>query len=175
MQRRDLLRLLGSSAILPFLPKSSEALTRFGQAIHQAAANGQLETLKPAQGQLVSAVADVVLPRTDTPGATDIGVTAFVDRIVGQWYNQEERSQFLAGLADLDRRAGGDFLTLTPDRKLALLQSLDGAEGPPTSAEAAFNRLKSLTIYGYFTSEKVMKEVTRDPLIPGRFQGCVRA
>jgi glucoside 3-dehydrogenase (cytochrome c) hitch-hiker subunit len=175
MQRRDLLRLLGSSAILPFLPRNSEALTRFGQAVHQAVAIGQMETLSPIQAKLVAALADAILPRTDTPGATDIGVTEFVDHIVGRWYSPEERDQFLAGLADIDRRAGGDFLALPPDRQLALLHSLDGAEGSPGTAEAGFSRLKSLTIYGYFTSEKVMKEVTRDPLIPGRFQGCVRA
>jgi hypothetical protein len=175
MQRRDLLRLLGSSAILPFLPQTSEALTRFGQAVHQAIAAGQLETLNPTQARLVAVVADAILPRTDTPGATDIGVTEFVDHIVGRWYNPEERDQFLAGLADIHKRAGGDFLALPADRQLTLLQSLDGADGAPGTAEAGFSRIKSLTIYGYFTSEKVMKEVTRDPIIPGRFQGCVKA
>jgi hypothetical protein len=174
MQRRDLLRLLGTSAVLPFLPRTSEALTQFGQAVHHAAA-GPLKALTPAQARIVGVVADAILPRTDTPGATDVGVTEFVDLIVAKWYRPDEREQFLAGLAEINRRAGGDFLALPPADQLTLLEALDGAKGTPGSAEAEFNRLKSLTIYGYFTSEKVMKDVIREPIIPGRFQGCVKA
>jgi hypothetical protein len=45
-----------------------------------------------------------------------------------------------------------------------------GAEG---SAEDAFATLKDLTIYGYFTSEVVMKDVSHHEVIPGRFDGCI--
>jgi hypothetical protein len=45
-------------------------------------------------------------------------------------------------------------------------------KGERGSAEAEFGRLKSLVIYGYFTSERVVKDVTRNPIIPGRFDGC---
>jgi len=55
----------------------------------------------------------------------------------------------------------------------ALLESLDGASGPAGSAEDAFATLKDLTVYGYFTSELVMKDVLRHPVIPGRHDGCV--
>ena len=36
----------------------------------------------------------------------------------------------------------------------------------------AYSRLKELVIHGYFTSERVQKEVLRTQIIPGRFDGA---
>ena len=174
MQRRDLLRLLGTGALLPFVPRSLDAAIRFGRAAHIAAARGDLEVLTPAQAELVTTLADLILPRTDTPGASDVGVTGFVDHLLATWYHDDEREQFLAGLAEIDTRSGGKFTSLPAGDQARLLESLDGLEGSPGSAESEFGRLKALTVYGSFTSEQVVKEVTRDPLIPGRFDGCVK-
>jgi glucoside 3-dehydrogenase (cytochrome c) hitch-hiker subunit len=173
MRRRELLQLLGSSALLPFVPRSTEAALGFGRAVHRVARGRTLEILTPAQAELVTVVADLILPRTDTPAASDVGVTGFIDHLLAAWYHADEREPFLAGLAELDRRAGSRFASLPPDRQLALLTELDGGKGEPGSAEATFARLKSLTVYGYFTSERVVQEVTREPIIPGRYDGCV--
>jgi len=174
MHRRQLLRLLGTGALLPFVPRTLEGAYRFGRDAHLAALRDGLEVLTAAQAELVTTLADLIIPRTDTPGASDVGVTGFVDHLLAAWYHDDEREHFLAGLADLDRRAGGRFTALTGDRQVALLVSIDGGKGELGSADAEFARLKSLTVYGYFTAERVVKEVTRDPVIPGRFDGCVR-
>lgn len=63
-------------------------------------------------------------------------------------------------------------MNLAPPDQTALLQSLDGVEGLDGSAEQAFARLKDLTI-GYFTSERVMKDVIHTQVIPGRHDGCI--
>lgn len=173
MHRRELLRLLGAGALLPFVPPSLERAIQFGREAHQAALLRDLEALSAAQAQLVTTLADLILPRTDTPSASDVGVTPFIDLLLARWYPDDERDAFLAGLAAIDSLAGGSFAALAPERQAEILTRIDGAKGEPGSAEAEFRRLKSLTLYGYFTSEKVVKEVTREPLIPGRFDGCV--
>ena len=66
------------------------------------------------------------------------------------------------------------FLDLRDGDQEILLQSLDQVKGTDGSAEQSFDTLKLLTIYGYFTSERVMQDITREPLIPGRYDGCVR-
>ncbi len=174
MHRRDLLRLLGTGALLPFVPGTLEEAFRFGHAAHLAAERAGLEVLSAAQAELVTTLADLIIPRTDTPGASDVGVTGFVDHLLAAWYHDDERDHFRAGLADIDRRAGGTFTAIPADRQTALLQAIDGTKGEPGSAEAEFARLKALTVYGYFTAERVVKEVTREPVIPGRFDGCVK-
>jgi hypothetical protein len=174
MHRRDLLRLLGAAALLPGIPRTAEAALAFGRAAHRAArAAGARRALSPEQDALVTCVTELIVPRTDTPGATDVGVTDFIDHLLAAWFPREERDHILAGLADLDRRAGGRFVDQTAEQQAALLTALDGAKGNPGTAEAVYARLKSLTVYAWFTSEQVIKEVTKDPIIPGRFDGCV--
>jgi hypothetical protein len=94
-----------------------------------------------------------------------------------EWYSATERDRFLHGLADIDargrRRHGDVFLDLRPADQSALLHALDRVKGAEGSAEDAFTTLKQLTIYGYFTSEVVMKDVIHYQVIPGRFDGCI--
>lgn len=174
MHRRDLLQLLGACSVLPFVPREAGAAIAFGRRLHHSAAADGLEALSADQASLVTTIAEQIIPRTDTPGATDVGVTAFIDHLLAHWYEDEARAQFIAGLADIDRRAGGRYLELSGERQVAFLTLLDGVKGAPGSAEAAFAMLKSLTLYGYFTAEQVVKHVTKEPVIPGRFDGCVR-
>jgi len=176
MHRRELLRLMGAAASLSFLPPGADPLDA-ARALHAGRRPGVPRLLDQDQTALVDTITTLVIPRTDTPGATDVGVTGFIDHLLAEWYPDTEREHFLEGLAAIDARAVGagaaHFVELTEPERLALLTALDGARGEPGSPEWTFARLKSLTVYGYFTSERVMKDVTRTPIIPGRFEGCV--
>ena len=177
MQRRHLLRLLGAAAALPLLPGSTDAL-QLGRSLHAGLRiNADLQVLSADQAALVTLLSDLILPRTDTPGASDVGVTGFIDHLLAEWYQPDEAQSLLAGLAMIDTisRAdyGSNFVALSTADQTSLLSTIDDRKGASGSAEAAFARIKSLTVYGYFTSEKVMTDVTREPIIPGRFDGCV--
>jgi hypothetical protein len=172
MHRRDLLRLLGATAALPFLPRSAEAAMALGTQVHAASGTG-LRVLRADQLALLSALCEQIIPRTDTPGAVDAKVPAFIDHMLAAWYPAEERDQLLTGLTAIDAAAGGGFARLSPAEQVAVLQRLDTGKGAAGSAEWTMRRIKSLTVYGYFTSELVVKTVTKDPIIPGHFEGCV--
>ncbi len=174
MQRRDLLALIGTSVSAALLtPLSASERFDLGRTIHDGLAAGRT-TLSKAENALVTRIADLVLPRTDTPGAVDVQVPAFVDQMMATWYSAEERSDFAKGLAAIDQRAGtGGFLAQSEAAQIALLTALDGRKEPKGTAEAGFATLKGLTIYGYFTSERVQKEVLKTVIIPGRFDGCI--
>jgi len=174
MHRRELLALIGAGATASLLsPLSATERFDLGRSLHRRLAELP-RTLTSADRALVARIADLVIPRTDTPGAIDVGVPAFVDALMGGWYSDQERADFQKGLADLDRRAGGAGFVAQPEAaQIGLLESLDGKSGPKGSAEDAFARLKQLTIYGYFTSERVQKEVLETVIIPGRFDGCI--
>jgi hypothetical protein len=171
MHRRDLFRLLSASALIPFLPGEATAAARFGHAAHRAVRTGSLGTLSPEQARLVSVVADMIIPRTETPGASDVDVTGFIDHLLTEWYTPRECQEILAGI---DRLIAVGFADLPEEQRIARMAALDGMKAEPASPEAAVATIKSLTVYGYFTSERVVKEVTRDPIVPGRFEGCVR-
>lgn len=176
MQRRELLRLIGAAAPLSFLPLDADPFL-VGRAVHARRAGGGPATLTADQTALVTRLADLIIPRTDTLGASDVDVTGFIDHLLTAWYDATERDQFLAGLAAIEARAatlrGVRFVELTETDQLTLLSALDGGKGADGSAEWAVARIKSLTVFGYFTAERVVREVTKTPIIPGRFEGCI--
>src|SRR5580693_4633394 len=62
----------------------------------------QSSFLSPPQADIVSAVAEIIIPRTDTPGAIDVGVPGFIDRVLKDVYPEEDRRRYLTGLAAFD-------------------------------------------------------------------------
>jgi hypothetical protein len=176
MHRRVLLRVLGAAAIPPLLGLDPDGLFALAGTVRRGGGRGVRRALSAAQARLVGEIADVILPRTDSPAATEVGVTEFVDLLLGEWYPAEQRDGLLRGIDEIDRMAraeGAPFGSLAEDRRAALATRLDqAADRPPGSAAAAFRQLKGLAIYGYFTSERVMKDVLHNPIVPGRFGGC---
>jgi hypothetical protein len=128
---------------------------------------------------LVTALADTILPRTDTPGAIEVGVPEFVDLLVAEWYPEDQKRDLLAGLDALDARArtelGKPFAELDPagGGRAAIVGAVDGKDGPADSAEGAYKRLKEAIVFGYLTSKQIGPLINRTPIIPGRFDGCV--
>jgi hypothetical protein len=103
--------------------------------------------LSATQVPLVVAMAEHILPRTDTPGATDARVVEFVDAMLAGYYAPADRQRFLAGLGAVDARAtrafGRPFLGGTSEQQLALVVALDretfarrdGAARDPAAAQ----------------------------------------
>ena len=172
MERRDLLRAFGAATALALVPH--EALDAWTRVATRPAPTDGLTT---AQLALVSAVADTILPRTDTIGALDVRVPAFVDVIVSENYGDAERSAFIAGLTAIERQAtssgGAVFADLAPAARATALDALESASDRRSEPARTYWRLKELTIHGYFTSAPVMKSVLKYEIMPGRFDGDV--
>jgi len=171
MERRDLLRALASAAALSIIPRK-DALAAWSRVAEDAL--GPTNGLNDPQMALVRAVADTILPRTDTPSATDVGVDRFVNVIVSEFLSDEERTKGLAGLDAIDAKARADnnvvFTELSPEARGKFIESI---ESGPRDAEPAqtYWRLKSLIVHGYFTSEPVMKDVLKTQIMFPDFQG----
>ncbi len=131
--------------------------------------------LTPAQFAAVGAMAERILPRTDTPGALDAGVPAFIDVLVGDFMTASDKSALIAGLAALDKAAQSAhrqvFARLTAEQQDAQLTGL--ARDSQGKARTFFHIDRELTIVGYFTSEVVGKNVLHYDPVPGRYDGCI--
>jgi hypothetical protein len=131
--------------------------------------------LSPAHAAIAGAVADRILPRTDTPGAADVGVPAFVDLLYAEFMSPAEQKTLTSGLDTVEKAAqsmrGASFVALPVDRQDEVLRSIAKAE---EAQEGGFFRLiRSATILGYFTSEPVGKNVLHYDPVPGAYDGCV--
>ena len=170
MDRRDLLSTLGAVTALTLVPgHADEAWARLLAGYRPA------NTLTPSQLELVASMADTIIPRTDTPGATDVGVPDWVNLIVAEYYNETERSAFLSGLAAIDARArtlrGVSFAELDAAARDEVMSALDRPADRQSPDARAYSRLKGLVVHGYFTSERVQKDVLHTDIMPGRFEG----
>jgi hypothetical protein len=144
-------------------------------ALVERAPLAQVRYLTAAQSATVSAVAERILPRTETPGAVDVGVPAFIDLLYGEFMSEAERQVLGKGLADVEAAAaaahGGAFPTLSAERQDALLRDIAGAgQGRP---ESFFALIRSATVLGYFTSEQVGRHVLHYDPVPGRYEPCI--
>ena len=179
MQRRELLRALGAAAALAALPEH-DAIAAWTKA-----ASGWRSTggLSDDQLALIGAIADTILPRTKpalrsasdvgSPSATDVKVPSFIDVIVSDQYSDRDRAAFLAGMTSIDAQLSG-FAGLTPEARGKALETLEAIQDRRTDPARTYWRLKGLIIHGYFTSERVMKDVLHYEMMPGRFEGNAR-
>lgn len=134
--------------------------------------------LTASQAELVAAIAERIIPETDTPGARGVQVNRFIDTMLAKYYATPERDHFLDGLADVDERArhgcGNSFLRCSSEDQHALLERIDREAFASTAVPPPFFRtMKELTILGYYTSRVGATEELRHVQVPGRFEGCV--
>lgn len=125
------------------------------------------------QSLLIADISDVILPRTNTPGALDVDVDAFIDFIVHDCYFGEEQQHFVEGLAKLDKESnliGGDiFIHLSHKKKTELLTVLE----TKADSQSFYTKLKGLILLGYFTSEEIMTKYLEYVPVPSKLEGCI--
>jgi gluconate 2-dehydrogenase gamma chain len=177
MQRREVVRFLGAALALPFLPRGAEAAIQFGKSLHERLGDVPFRTLNSDQQALVTNIAEMIIPETDTPGATSVKVPEFIDLILTEWASDDEKAMLLAGLSDIDTRASAmgsaRFVGLPAAKKVELMTALDAAAEDKPGAALAFRRLKALTVYGYFTSKPVEQDILKTQMYFNGYQGNV--
>ena len=123
--------------------------------------------LDDGQRETVARVSDIIIPRTDTPGAIDVGVPAFIDVMLRDCYKKPAQDTFLMGVQDLGRN---NFLSLSPDQQMAALKQVEASSTPNASNPPFWQIIKEVTLLGYFTSEAGIKASFDYQPIPGKFE-----
>jgi glucoside 3-dehydrogenase (cytochrome c) hitch-hiker subunit len=136
--------------------------------------------LTARQNDAVVALSELIIPETDTPGAKAARVNRFIDSVLFR-AKQEDRDEFLRGLAWMDERSrslfGADIASAAADDQRALLKTLsdEDTQAPDDRIGIDFFRaLKSMTISGYYSSEIGLRQELGDDgqLFLAEFRGC---
>ena len=189
MQRREVIRLLLGTAAVPLLPMEVFAL--FRQLHSGLPASPAPKTLNPHQDATVTALAEWIIPQTETPGAKAARVNEFIDLILSGWCDDEQRTMFLAGLTDVDAQSRGlfdkDFVDSSPaqqkhlltvfdedltEKRQAEIHALRRRRSPIRADKSFFYAMKQLTLVGYFTSEVGAKQALHYEVIPSQHSQC---
>lgn len=155
---------------------------------------GRLAYYNAREYQFMGVLADAIIPRTDTPGAVDAGVPAYLDGMMNTWASTATKEQHRKSLRDvrakLSEMGGKDFFELTDEERHAQIAALDtaayatpagggggnpmaalmgGGGAPPETPEQSYRALKTLIAQVYYASEPGATEELHFELVPGRW------
>ncbi|MGJ8561360.1 MAG: gluconate 2-dehydrogenase subunit 3 family protein [Litorimonas sp.] len=123
---------------------------------------------------ILSDVAEIMIPRTGTPGAIDAEVPAAVDGMMMSWASPSTQDQFRSILEHFNELAQqsykSDYVKLRPDDRSALVENLDSRSfsKSPTEAAGQYKRLKDIIFLIYYSSEKGIRNFVP---VPGFYSG----
>jgi hypothetical protein len=186
MERRELIKnialMVGGTISLP---------TLLAMKLHESGVYNTLDfMLSASQRKLVAEVAEIIIPKTDTPGAIDAGVPAFIEMMLKDCYTTPEHQSFIEGLDALSK---SDFLNKNMADKIAIISAIeqenktlmkaynvqqtkmgDNEDKELMAAQKKglpfWRLMKELTLLGYFTSKVGLTASFDFVLVPGRFE-----
>ncbi|WP_374950897.1 gluconate 2-dehydrogenase subunit 3 family protein [Mucilaginibacter sp.] len=154
-----------------------------------------LKTLKidADQENLVTNLAETILPKTTTPGAKDLGINLFIFKMLDDCTNKQQQDMFMAGLKEFDdavnKKYNKTFNECTQQERAAFVTELEKkmkdeqaamAKNPPVKKDdskkddgpklpAFYGMVKGQTVFGYTTSQYFMTKQVVYELVPGRY------
>ncbi len=146
--------------------------------------------LTDLERKIVAEVAEMIIPKTDTPGAKDAGVPAFIEMMLTDCYRAPEHESFRLGLQNLinldflnqDEAAKTDILKAVEVENKELMKAYnvkptkmgDNEDSELMKKQAKglpfWRLMKELTLIGYFTSEVGIQASFEYEPIPGALE-----
>jgi hypothetical protein len=180
MQRRELLRraawILGGAVSAPAAMAILQGCSA-KDATASASAFKPKFLIAPTHLDIVTGIADIIIPKTSTSGALDAGVPAFIDSVLADVYPKDAQDRFTLGLGNFAAAAAGSgkpFLEQAPAQRVAFVKhSLETALEGERNPKPFILMARELTLLGFFTSKVGITENMEYVAVPTAFHGCV--
>jgi hypothetical protein len=128
-----------------------------------------------AEQKILASVVDTIIPAGNAIGALSVGVDKFLQKLIDDCYEKPVQENVKVQLKNLDASAKAankrSFADNTQKEREALLLKLSNSVNK--SEKDFFDLMKSETIRGFNTSQKVMTEYLGYKIAPGHYFGCV--
>ncbi len=136
---------------------------------------------------LLASIIDTIIPRTDSPGASDCGVHDFIIKMIKECTDTIGQNKFLEGLRTLDNYSqsafGRSFQECSADDRIRILYFIEGQDElwPGIAGKiqkkylgsSFFIVLKKYCVIGYCTSEGGATRALRYSPIPSSYVACM--
>ena len=132
--------------------------------------------------KIVSNLMEMIIPKTDIPGAIELKLPEFVDAYIDAVWDEKRKTDFkeawTAFISSSNKAAGkenaDDLSTADWDAQLAkYLKPGNAVPAEEILASQFVNQLRSLTVNAFKTNEFIGEEVLAYAPIPGEQKGCV--
>ncbi len=125
---------------------------------------------------LVGAIVDRIIPETDTPGAKAAKVDRFIDMNIQNNFTVNQQKEFRDKLSSFETTAkekfNSKFVDLDTDNQDDVLMVLY-EEAKSNKGDHIFDVMKSMTTFGFCTSEVGGKKFLAYDPIPQAYNGCI--
>ena len=126
----------------------------------------------------ISALADTIIPSTETAGAKGAGVPETLQALATAWGNDNFRNYWRAGLNDLvsalENGESEAFAKMNADQRHSVLSAYDARVFDGEIDDGFYRDFKATVVQAYYMSETgASEELAYDP-VPGEFIGCVK-
>lgn len=178
MERRQAVKALGAMAGAGLLLPDA-VLARAGEALEGIPPKRRF--FNGTEKRIVAGFAECVVPRTDTPGAADVGVAGWVEILVEDCYEYDEQQEFREGLMEIDQAARDRFQKgfnqlayaqqvqlLTDIERSDIARATTNRHAPPSFVRS----FKDLVKFVYVSTERGANEAFSYVAIPGRYDGA---
>ena len=148
--------------------------------------------LNEDQQNLIAEISETIIPKTNTPGAKELNLPAFILKMFDDSYNKKDQLAILNGIQDFalsaNKKFNKAFADLSQKEKEAFLLGLEAESKAfqeknktqpgkvpaqkETEAPALYTfywAIKQQTIFAYTTSQYFMTKQIVYELIPGRY------
>ncbi len=184
MDRRSAIKragLLGAAVAMPTM------LTILQSCKDEARLTWKPEFFSDTEAKTIATLLDMILPRTETPGALDVKADVFIDKVIAQTYDaegqQHMRDEILGFNAKCMENHQANFIDLDEPKRIVVLKAEEKSSGKfsrgvwgkaigPQEAIGFYRSMKSMAIWAYFTSEEIGEKVLSYDPIPGVYEGC---
>jgi len=191
MKRREILKytayMTGAAISLPLM---STLLTGCKTDQIAKAVDFKLNFFDKEEFSFLQNMVDTILPETDSPSASSVGVHKMIDAMVGKTYNEENSKKYrkgfdafkkyLTGLNEENKLVYGlekntevkNFSELSQDDKVRVLKTLDASK-EHAEARSAYLELKQQTIGYYLNTEEIGTKFLNYLPVPGEYNACI--
>ena len=132
-------------------------------------------TFTVVEQDLLTSVADTIIPAANSIGAISVGVDKFLQKLISDCYEVDVQENVKTQLSGLDATAqsafGKSFSGCDQLQRQELLLKVSVSENK--NEKDFFDLIKSETIRGFNTSKEVMLDYLKYKVVPGHYYGCV--
>tara|TARA_R110002020_G_scaffold473471_1_gene702785 strand:- start:2626 stop:3267 length:642 start_codon:yes stop_codon:yes gene_type:complete len=199
MNRRQALRNIGLGA--GYVVAAPTLLSLLQSCKNDPSMEWEPVFMTAANGYALKQVLDVIIPTTDTPGASDVNIAQFIDSYMNEVAEDREQQEFQAGANafainfknEFDKEIAdgkpeefdqmvAKYLGAEPDRREDLMDRLTAKQDPENpdieidtdaGSFGYLNTVRDLAIWAWKNSEQVGENVLWYDPIPGAQKGCI--
>ena len=119
----------------------------------------------------ISTIVDLILPKTNSPSATDVEVHKIIDSMLATVYKPHEKKAYRNTLSSLIKfLSDKNFLDLKADMQKEILQNLNNSS---EAVKVGYLELKQQTIAYYLSTEEIGENHLNYLPVPGKYEPCI--